>query len=595
MYASFFGLKHEPFSIAPDPRYLYMSKRHREALAHLLYGVKGGGGFVLLSGEIGAGKTTVCRCFLEQIPKRTNVAYIFNPKLTVNELLQSVCEEFSVDVPVTGREPTVKDYVDALNDYLLRTHAVGQNNILIIDEAQMLSAEVLEQLRLLTNLETNEKKLLQIVLIGQPELRAMLARPDLEQLAQRVIARFHLKALSPNETVQYIRHRLAVAGLTRGMPFDRQALHRIQVLSRGIPRRINLLCDRAMLGAYSRGTHRIGRDFVDRAALEVFGRSETRPPARARPQRLAWLAFGIVVVTALAAWAGWWLAFDRQARRAVPTASNAASGAVAGASGAATNGASSVARSGTNGAHTAAAGAAAGQASAAAPPMRAATPAVGSSAVQPVALDPPRALAAADLRSAFKPRDEKDAWRELAPFWNLDVASGEPCEVAQRQQVRCYKGATPLELVRRLGRPGIVNLHDDTNHAVHALLVGLTDQGAILQVDGVTRTATIASFQKLWDGDFATYWRVPPGYGGSVSEGDAGPVVDYLAARLATLDGDPPPAGKQSMNPALRRKVARFQTAHGIKGTGTAGPTTFMQLNRASGVEEPWLRLQQQP
>jgi len=599
MYASFFGLKHEPFSIAPDPRYLYMSKRHREALAHLLYGVKGGGGFVLLSGEIGAGKTTVCRCFLEQIPKRTNVAYIFNPKLTVNELLQSVCEEFSIEVPVTGREPTVKDYVDALNAYLLRTHAVGQNNILIIDEAQMLSAEVLEQLRLLTNLETNEKKLLQIVLIGQPELRAMLARPDLEQLAQRVIARFHLKALSPNETVQYIRHRLAVAGLTRGMPFDRQALQRIQVLSRGIPRRINLLCDRAMLGAYSRGTHRIGRDFIDRAALEVFGRSETRSPARARPQRLAWLAFGIVVVTALAAWAGWWLAVDLQARRAVPTASSAASAAsatgaaMAGASGVGGAGASSGVHGPMNGAMAASVGPQ--HASAAGLSASAATPAVVASAVQPVALDPPRALAAADLRSAFKPRDEKDAWRELAPFWNLDVASGEPCEAAQRQQVRCYKGATPLELVRRLGRPGIVNLHDDTNHSVHALLVGLTDQGATLQVDGVTRTATIASFQKLWDGDFATYWRVPPGYAGSVSEGDAGPVVDYLAARLATLDGDPPPVGKQSMNPALRRKVARFQTAHGIKGTGTAGPTTFMQLNRASGVEEPWLRLQQQP
>ena len=178
MYAQFFGLKQEPFSIAPDPRYLFMSKRHREALAHLLYGLNGGGGFVLLSGEIGAGKTTVCRCFLEQIPKRTNVAYIFNPKLTVIELLKSVCDEFGIRYPAQGPGPaTVKDYLDPLNDFLLKTHAVGQNNVLIIDEAQMLSADVLEQLRLLTNLETNERKLLQIVLIGQPELRTMLARP----------------------------------------------------------------------------------------------------------------------------------------------------------------------------------------------------------------------------------------------------------------------------------------------------------------------------------------------------------------------------------------------------------------------------------
>ncbi|MDQ6628032.1 MAG: AAA family ATPase, partial [Pseudomonadota bacterium] len=228
MYTRFFGLKHEPFSLAPDPRYLYMSKRHREALAHLLYGVGGGGGFVLLSGEIGAGKTTVCRCFLEQIPKRCNVAYIFNPKLTVMELVKSICDEFRIPPrPDDGMPPTVKTYVDTLNEFLLKTHAVGQNNVLIIDEAQMLSVEVLEQLRLLTNLETSEKKLLQIVLIGQPELRTMLERPDLEQLAQRVIARFHLKALSQKETEHYIRHRLSVAGMSRALPFDDKALQRI--------------------------------------------------------------------------------------------------------------------------------------------------------------------------------------------------------------------------------------------------------------------------------------------------------------------------------------------------------------------------------
>ena len=195
MYAAHFGLKREPFSIAPDPRYLFMSERHREALAHLLYGVRGGGGFVLLTGEIGAGKTTVCRCFLEQVPERCNVAYIFNPKLTATELLQSVCDEFRIaGARACAESATVKDHVDALNEFLLRTHAAGQNNVLIIDEAQNLSTDVLEQLRLLTNLETNERKLLQIILIGQPELRDMLLEPELEQLAQRVIARYHLDA-----------------------------------------------------------------------------------------------------------------------------------------------------------------------------------------------------------------------------------------------------------------------------------------------------------------------------------------------------------------------------------------------------------------
>ncbi len=276
MYAAFFGLKHEPFSIAPDPRYLFMSERHREALAHLMYGLQGGGGFVLLTGEIGAGKTTVCRCCLEQIPRRCNVAYIFNPKLTVLELLDAICTEFHIPVAPRGDAAlTVKDYTDRLNEYLLRTHAVGQNNILIVDEAQNLSTDVLEQLRLLTNLETDSRKLLQIVLIGQPELRQMLARPELEQLAQRVVARYHLEALTEDETSYYIRHRLAVAGFSGTMPFDRVARKRIHQIARGVPRRINLLCDRAMLGAYSQARHRISLVMVDQAAKEVF--DETLP------------------------------------------------------------------------------------------------------------------------------------------------------------------------------------------------------------------------------------------------------------------------------------------------------------------------------
>ncbi|MGE5115762.1 MAG: ExeA family protein, partial [Betaproteobacteria bacterium] len=305
MYTQFFGLRQEPFSIAPDPRYLFMSERHREALAHLLYGVKGGGGFVLLSGEIGAGKTTVCRCFLEQIPERCNVAYIFNPKLTVGELLKTVCDEFGIPYRHEGPGPaTVKDYLDPLNEFLLRTHAVRQNNVLIIDEAQNLSAEVLEQLRLLTNLETSERKLLQIILIGQPELRGLLARPELEQLAQRVVARYHLDALTESETAQYVRHRLAIAGLKKGLPFDREALRRIHKLSRGVPRRINLLADRALLGAYSSGRSTVDRKVIDQAAREVFGDADEAP--RWRDSRLAFAGLGMaagVTLLGIVAWA----------------------------------------------------------------------------------------------------------------------------------------------------------------------------------------------------------------------------------------------------------------------------------------------------
>ena len=300
MYTHYFSLNQSPFSIAPDPRYLFMSERHREALAHLLYGIGSGGGFVLLTGEIGAGKTTVCRCFIEQVPVDCKLAYIFNPKLTVEELLLSVCDEFSIVLAPHGAGPvSVKAYVDAINAYLLASHAQGKNNVLIIDEAQNLSADVLEQLRLLTNLETNERKLLQIILIGQPELRTMLARPELEQLAQRVIARYHLGPLSEPETASYVAHRLTVAGATAATPFGRRQLALVHRLSKGVPRRINLLCDRALLGAYVENSREVTRPILRRAAAEVF--TDAATPARRWPL-LAAGVFTAAVVSGAAAW-----------------------------------------------------------------------------------------------------------------------------------------------------------------------------------------------------------------------------------------------------------------------------------------------------
>eukprot|EP01034_Spumella_vulgaris_P039954 gene39954-49385_t len=290
MYTQFFNLKQSPFSIAPDPRYLYMSERHREALAHLLYGVGSGGGFVLLTGEIGAGKTTVCRCFMEQIPENCQLGYIFNPKLSVEELLLSICDEFRIALAPHGAGAvSVKGYVDAINQHLLESHAQGRNNVLIIDEAQNLSADVLEQLRLLTNLETSERKLLQIILIGQPELRAMLARPELEQLAQRVIARYHLGSLSVEETGSYIGHRLAVAGSVGAAPFPASLMQQIHQRTNGVPRRINLLCDRAMLGAYVENAPQVTRTILRRAAAEVFAsEAGTAPAKRLWPAVAAW-------------------------------------------------------------------------------------------------------------------------------------------------------------------------------------------------------------------------------------------------------------------------------------------------------------------
>ena len=280
MYQSYFGLAEEPFSIAPDPRYLYMSQRHQEALAHLLYGVNAGGGFVLLTGEVGAGKTTVCRCLLEQIPESCDVAYIFNPKLTVEELLSTICAEFGVTCP--SGNTSVKVYIDCINAYLLNAHARGRHTVLIIDEAQNLSADVLEQLRLLTNLETNQRKLLQIILLGQPELAAMLARTELRQLAQRIIARYHLGPLGKQEVAAYVQHRLVVAGAER-LLFPLALMGQLYRLSGGIPRIINVLCDRALLGTYAQSKERVDRATLKQAAREVFHNPAAQPRSMMRP------------------------------------------------------------------------------------------------------------------------------------------------------------------------------------------------------------------------------------------------------------------------------------------------------------------------
>ena len=268
MYTNYFGLKEKPFSISPDPRYLYMSELHREALAHLLYGISGDGCFILLTGDVGTGKTTVCRCLLAQLPDNTDVALVVNPRLTVFELLATICDE--LEIPFEKSEKSVKAYIDRLNVYLIEAHARGRNVALLIDEAQNLGLDLLEQLRLLTNLETDQKKLLKIVLLGQTELREMLNQKEAAQISQRITSRYHLLPLDRLNSFAYIHHRLAVAGERREI-FSKTAMSRIFELSDGIPRLINVLCDRSLLGAYVEEKYQVSPRIVDKAAREVLG------------------------------------------------------------------------------------------------------------------------------------------------------------------------------------------------------------------------------------------------------------------------------------------------------------------------------------
>jgi general secretion pathway protein A len=262
----FFGIDDSPFSIAPDPHYLFLGEKHQEALAHLFYGIGNEGGFIVLTGEVGTGKTTICRTILQQIPDTTDVAYIVNPRLDANELLQSICDELGLFYD--AEERTNKVMLDILTKFLLASHSRGRHTLLIIDEAQNLSIDVLEQIRLLTNLETNEKKLLQLVLIGQPELADLLASRELRQLSQRVTARYHLETLTSAETGSYITHRLKVAGF-QGRLFTPGALRRVYRASGGVPRLINVLCERCMLGAYVGETRSIDAGIVKRADREL--------------------------------------------------------------------------------------------------------------------------------------------------------------------------------------------------------------------------------------------------------------------------------------------------------------------------------------
>ena len=524
MYTHYFQLKQSPFSIAPDPRYLFMSERHREALAHLLYGVGSGGGFVLLTGEIGAGKTTVCRCFMEQIPENCQLAYIFNPKLSVEELLLSICEEFRI--AVAPGVASVKGYVDAINAHLLASHAQGKNNVLIIDEAQNLSAAVLEQLRLLTNLETSERKLLQIILIGQPELRAMLARPELEQLAQRVIARYHLGSLTADATASYIHHRLAVAGSTAQTPFPARLMAQIHALSHGVPRRINLLCDRALLGAYVENQPQVTRQILRRAAEEVF--AEEGKPAAGRGLRWPHVAGGVLagaVVTAALAWH-----FMPRAGMPVPAVT--------------------------------------------APALAASMPAASAVVAVPAPVSVP---------------DRNAVLRQLAALWGEQLPAGDACQAGARAGLRCLHSRGGIAELRVLDRPAMLALRDAQGMEQLALLTRVQDESATLMLDGKQQSLPLAQLAQRSDGSFTTFWRAPRSWRDEVPLGARGADVDWLAQRLAQQQGLPAPAANLPLDAEMQGLLRAFQQRQNLRADGLAGPKTFIRLMQLGDNAEPRL------
>lgn len=528
MYQSYFGLAEEPFSIAPDPRYLYMSRRHQEALAHLLYGVNAGGGFVLLTGEVGAGKTTVCRCLLEQIPESCDVAYIFNPKLTVEELLSTICAEFGIECPPGNT--SVKVYIDRINAYLLAAHARGRHTVLVIDEAQNLSADVLEQLRLLTNLETSQRKLLQIILLGQPELAAMLARTELRQLAQRIIARYHLGPLGKQEVAAYVQHRLAVAGAQR-LLFPAALTGKLYRLSGGIPRIINLLCDRALLGTYAQNRERVDRATLKQAAREVF-----HNPA-AQHSMLRPILAGLLLAVLAAA------LYPLVAQTPPPAKAEV-------------------------------------QTTAARP---AALPNVLEwPAGYPLARSPELAYAA-----LFK------AWG--ADNQGKDGAGGDECLRAEAIGLRCLGGRGGLNDLRQLNLPAVLPMQDRQGNRFDATLTGLDNQSATFALGDKTRTVSLGAFAEQWSGQYTLLWRKPPIAKRKLRPGDSGPDVEWLARQLARLHGKAAvTAVGRVYDAAMMREVKQFQLAQGLVPDGTVGPQTMMYLSVAADRTVPKLHREQE-
>jgi len=304
VYTSFFGLKENPFNLTPDPRYLFLSPYHEDALDHLLYGINERKGFIAITGGVGTGKTTLCRALLSHLDDSTRTALIFSSYMSDTELLKTVNQEFGIETDAANQ--TKKDRIDRLNSFLLQTYSSGGNAILLIDEAQNLSHMVLEQIRMLSNLETDKEKLIQIVLVGQSELNELLARPSLRQLNDRITVRYHLKPLKLKDLPGYVGHRLAVGGGKGNLRFSSGALKEIFAYSKGNPRRINAVCDRILLIAYTKETHTISKAIAAEAIKDIAGHTKIHFPAMGLPlMRLESVTMLLILLVVVAGFAGW--------------------------------------------------------------------------------------------------------------------------------------------------------------------------------------------------------------------------------------------------------------------------------------------------
>jgi general secretion pathway protein A len=547
MYEEFFGLKAKPFSIVPDPAYFFMSEGHREALAHLFYGIQNEGGFVLLSGEVGTGKTTVCRRLLQLIPDDVEVAFILNPKVTAQELLAIICDEFRIKYP--KNTTSIKTLVSRINDYLIDVHGKGRRAVVIVEEAQNLGPEVLEQIRLLTNLETNERKLLQMIMLGQPELRDMLDQPQLRQLSQRITARYHLSALKRDEVPKYVEYRLAAAGLVSGTPFPPRVMARLFHITGGVPRVINVVCDRALLGAYTQGRGQVDMKTLQKAAQEVFGES---------PQRI-WRkpVSRFIVLGLLAAALGGLAVYTNTPFLKSPVSSKRDAKAT----------------------------------------MEVRMPAKNVQEVKtgermPVSNSLPPTGNLERPPTTSGPQTKDSAYEALFSLWHIEYAprsSQTACGQANRQGIGCLSGRGSLIELRQMNRPVVLRLTDQDRQRYYATLVSLKGDVATFRIGNETRLVATKNIGSWWNGDYVVLWRQPPGYKTKLKESQKSPLAKWLAERLSLLSGKPLAAENETYDRSIVEEVKHFQISRGMIPDGVVGPKTIIVLGSAVPDGDPVL------
>ncbi len=559
MYNNYFGLSEAPFSIAPDPRFLYMSEQHREALAHLMYGVGSNGGFILLTGEVGTGKTTVSRCLLEQLPESTEVALVLNPKYSVKELLSAICDDLGISY---GPASEMKEYVDALNQHLLANYRQHRHTVLIIDEAQNLSVDVLETIRLLTNLETNTHKLLQIILIGQPELLELLNKPELRQLNQRITARYHLRALRQEELAGYISHRLSIAGVECQL-FPQATIKRLFHLTKGIPRLVNIVCDRALLGTYVQRENQVHTHTLGKAANEVFGGDATQEGHKSAG--LSKWAIASVFILALIG-----LGFTPQGKVLIDDLQAVALPFV--------------------------------QAPVDATDYNASAPVVPAisepESVAPVVDEPPPVALSNPASWQWSDSEQAaltqiTAYQDLLRLWGIDYDPRDNpsvCRFADEQGLRCLYSVSTLEELSRLNRPAVLSLFNAQGQKYFVTLTALNNDTAELLLAGEKHKVSVDDLALWLEGQFAVLWRKPTDYSGILQPGGTGPMVSWLDRNLATVQGRSPLSEPPVIyDESLIRQVRRFQSSQGLVPDGVVGPNTIIQINTYTDSSLPLL------